>query len=191
MSAILTAIRKRLSLMIGRAIITAIDDDTQLQSLGLKALADEVLSGRERFQEYGLSSRPHPGAEAIMVSLGGDRTNTVVIAVDDRRYRLQLNNEGDVALYSSGENYLVMRANGDIDCHAPGEIRASCGGDATVTAGGEARVDGDIARLTSATKTIVECAGNGFVLYPDHRDNYNQDAVAGTTYNIASPEIPS
>lgn len=177
--------------MIGHAVILAIDDTTKLQSLQVSALADEVMSLRERFQEYGFTSRPHPGAEAIMVSLGGNRTNTVIIAVDDRRYRLKLDNAGDVAVYSSGENYLVMRANGDIDCRAPGDARIAIEGDADVIVGGEARLEGDVARLTSATKTIVECAGHGFVLYPDHQDNYTIGSVAGTTYPIADPEIPS
>lgn len=191
MNAILAAIRKRISLMIGHAIITAIDDTTKLQTLQLSALADEVLSTRDRFQEYGLSSRPHEGAEAIMVSLGGNRSNTVVIAVDDRRYRLQLDNAGDVALYSSGENYLVMRASGDIEAHAPGDLTATVNGDASVVAGGEARVEGDIARLHGNTKTIIGCAGHGEIWYPDHKDSYTTGSVAGTTYDIASPEIPS
>ena len=82
-----------------------------------------------------------------------------------------------------------MKANGNVECYAPGDINIACDGDATVTAAGEARVDGDIARLTSATATIVECAGHGFVLYPDHRDDYTIGAVAGTTYAIASVEI--
>lgn len=177
--------------MIGRSVIAATVDDTGLQRLQLKALADEVMDIRERFQEYGFSSRPHDGAEAVLVSLGGSRTNTVVIAVDDRRYRLKSLGKGDVALYSSGENYLILRASGDIEAHAPGNLTASVAGDASVVAGGEARVEGDIARLHGNSKTIVECAGHGFVLFPDHRDDYNQDAVAGNTYPIASPEIPS
>jgi len=186
---LLAPLRRKIVLSIGRAVIAAIDDTTVLQTLQLRGLKDEVLDARERLQEYGFTSRPHPGADAIMVALGGNRTNTVVVAVDDRRYRLKLTDEGDVALYSSGANHLVMKANGDIECYAPGEIKVACAGDATVTAGGEARVEGDIARLTSATATIVECAGHGFVLYPDYRDDYTIGAVAGTTYPIASPEI--
>jgi len=191
MKALLEKLQRGIRLMIGRAVIASIDDGTGLQRLQLKALADEVMDLRERFQEYGFSSHPHKGAEAVLVSLGGNRTNTVVIAVDDRRYRLKLENEGDVAMYSSGENYLIMRANGDIDCRAPGDARIAIEGDADVIVGGEARIEGDIARLTSSTKTIVECAGHGFVLYPDYQDNYTTGAVAGTTYSIASPEIPS
>ncbi len=191
MKAILAALRRRISLMIGYCVITAVDDTGGLQQLQLKALADEVMDLRARLQEYGFTSRPHPGADAILVSLGGNRTNTVVIAVDDRRYRLKLENEGDVAVYSSGENYLIMRANGDIDCRAPGDARIAIEGDADVIVGGEARIEGEIARLTSSTKTIVECAGHGFVLYPNYQDNYTIGSVAGTTYDIADPEISS
>ncbi len=189
--ALLEKLQRGIRLMIGRAVIASIDDGGGLQRLQLKALADEVMDLRERFQEYGFSSRPHPGAEAVLVSLGGNRTNTVVIAVDDRRYRLKSLGKGDVALYSSGENYLILRANGDIEAHAPGNLTASVAGDASVVAGGEARVEGDIARLHGNSKTIVGCAGHGEVWYPDHKDSYTTGAIAGTTYPIASPEIPS
>lgn len=191
MKALFEKLQRGIRLMIGRAVIAAIDDDTGLQRLQLKALADEVMDLRERFQEYGFTSRPHPGAEAVFVSLGGNRTNTVVIAVDDRRYRLKLDNAGDVAMYSSGGNHLIMRAGGDIEAHAPGNLTATVDGDASVVAGGEARVEGDVARLHGNSKTIVGCAGHGEVWYPDHKDSYTIGAVAGTTFAIASPEISS
>ena len=130
-------------------------------------------------------------SNADAVTFGLCLANTVVIAVDDRRYRLKSLGKGDVALYSSGENYLILRADGDIEAHAPGNLSATVAGDATVVAGGEARVEGDIARLHGNSKTIIGCAGHGEVWYPDHKDSYTTGAVAGTTYPIASPEIPS
>jgi phage baseplate assembly protein V len=42
---------------------------------------------------------PQPGAEAMYICLGGMRSQAIVIATDDRRYRLELQ-DGEVALYS-------------------------------------------------------------------------------------------
>jgi len=56
---------------------------------------DETIENREYFQHYGLTSRPLPGAEIIIVQEGN---HLVAIASDDRRYRLSVE-AGEAALY--------------------------------------------------------------------------------------------
>lgn len=82
-----------------RGIASTIDDEKKMQLIQLAAMADETLDDIERFQNYGFTSHPKPGAEAIGLSIGGDRGHTVVIAVDDRRFRLTALEEGEVAIY--------------------------------------------------------------------------------------------
>jgi len=65
---------------------------------GYSASSIEVLEGLERMMDYGLSSRPLPGAEGLIVSVAGSRGNGVVLALGDRRYRMALE-EGEVALH--------------------------------------------------------------------------------------------
>lgn len=96
----LSPIKRRIQLMLGRALITALDDSGGLQRLQLKILADESHEGVDRVQEYGFTSHPKQGAEAFVAFLGGARDHGVVIAVDDRRYRLKGLEEGEVALYT-------------------------------------------------------------------------------------------
>lgn len=86
-------------MMVGRAVINLVNDSLKMQELQLTLLADEVRADVERFQEYGFTSHPHPGAEAVMVCVGGSRDHGLVIAVDDRRYRLKPLVQGEVALY--------------------------------------------------------------------------------------------
>ena len=92
--------KRRILLMLGRAVIRLIDDTTKLQALQVEALEGETLDGIERIQEYGFTSHPREGAEAVVASMGGMRQHSVVIAVDDRRYRLTELEEGEVALYT-------------------------------------------------------------------------------------------
>lgn len=93
-------LRTRVALMVGRGVVTRSDDTFKFQEVQLQELKDEVLDHIERIQNYGITSRPLDGAEAITLSLGGDRSHTVVIAVDDRRYRVKGLENGEVCLYT-------------------------------------------------------------------------------------------
>ena len=109
MQGLLNRIAGRVRLMVGRAVLAAVDDGRKFQSLQLQLLADEVREHCERFQNYGYTSHPHPGAEAIAVAVGGSRDHVVVIAVDDRRYRLTGLAEGEVAMYSDEGDTIIFR----------------------------------------------------------------------------------
>ena len=65
----------------------------------------ESFADREYFQHYGFSSRPLEGAEGIMIKQGN---NIVLLASDDRRYRIQLE-AGEVALYTDEGDYVHMK----------------------------------------------------------------------------------
>ncbi len=102
-------LQRRVMLMVGRAVLAAVNDTTKLQGLQINLLADETRDDVERFQNYGFTSHPHPGAEAIAVSVMGTRDHMVVIAVDDRRYRLKGLAEGEVAMYSDEGDSIVFK----------------------------------------------------------------------------------
>lgn len=91
--------RNRVRLMVGRAVLSVISDSTAIQTAQARLLADEVQDDVERVQEYGFTSVPQPGAEAVIAFVGGNRDHGLIIAVDDRRYRLKGLAGGEVALY--------------------------------------------------------------------------------------------
>lgn len=90
---------QRIKLMIGRAVIAAVDDAAQAQALQVELLNDEAHDGVERFAGYGFTSHPHAGAEALVAFVGGLRSHGVVVAVEDRRYRLKGLAAGEVAIF--------------------------------------------------------------------------------------------
>ncbi len=98
----------RMRLMIGRAIVRLVDDATTAQSLQLELLAEETQDAVERLQDYGLSSVPHAGAEALVACTGGLRSHAVAIRVEDRRYRLTGLQTGEVALYDDLGNVVLL-----------------------------------------------------------------------------------
>lgn len=106
---------------IARAVVQLADDGTKLQLLQLGVQADEDVDDAERFQEYGFSSVPLPGAEAVVVFPGGDHGHPLVVAVDDRRHRPTGLEPGEVCVYTSAGAKIIGKANGDIEViPAPG-----------------------------------------------------------------------
>lgn len=108
---LLNPIKRQLRLSVSRCVVALINDAAKLQELQVTLLADEAMDKREHFQHYGFTSVPHPGAEGIMLSVNGQRSQGVVINVDDRRYRLKGMQSGEVAIYDDLGNYLKMGRN--------------------------------------------------------------------------------
>src|SRR3546814_9346476 len=77
--------RHSIAMMVGRCVLTAINDGSKVQTVQLTGLADEVLDRVERFQDYGFTSVPLAEAEGIVVFVGGSRGHGIVIATEDRR----------------------------------------------------------------------------------------------------------
>jgi phage baseplate assembly protein V len=98
----------RIGLAIARAVIGLVDDGKLAQALQIDLLADETQDDVERFQNYGFTSHPHPGAEGITVCPAGLRSHAVVIAVEDRRYRLRNLQQGEVAIYDDLGNVVLL-----------------------------------------------------------------------------------
>ncbi len=99
----------RIQMMVARVTVTRVDDGTGLQTVQAEGLADEVLEG-ERFQNYGFTSHPHPGAEGVAMFPGGLRSHPLIIAVDNREYRTRELKEGEVEIYDDqGQSVLLSR----------------------------------------------------------------------------------
>lgn len=89
----------RLRGMVSRAVVSLVNDSLKMQSLQVTLMADQTPDDAEHFQNYGFTSVPFAGAEGIALAVGGSTGHTVVINVDDRRYRLKNLPGGEVALY--------------------------------------------------------------------------------------------
>jgi phage baseplate assembly protein V len=111
---LLNPIRARISNMIARSVVQLVDDSTKMQIMQLGILADETRDGVERFQNYGFTSVPLPGAEAVVLFVGGRRDHGLAVAVDDRRHRLSDLQSGEVAVYHHLGGSIVLKNDGTI-----------------------------------------------------------------------------
>lgn len=167
---LIAPLQRRVAMMVARGVLDLIDDGKKMQTVQVKLFADEVAPAVERFQEYGFTSSPFPGAEAVVVFPGGVRSHGIIVAVDDRRYRLTGLAGGEVALYDDQGQVVHLKRDGlalksplKVTAEAP-EITLTGGSnadqvaqltDAGVVLKSSVRVD-----VTAPALTMVDLAGN-------------------------------
>ena len=210
--------RERAAAAPARAVVTAIDDAGPLQTVQAEAMAGELIDGAERVQDYGFASHPHAGAEAVAVFGSGHRNHPLVIAVADRRYRLQALAAGEVALHDdlgqvvhltrdgieiSSPLALTLTAEGVIEVESTTEIALTApkvtvaaatefsvtAGAISLVAAGLARLAGNIARLHGIAQVAWDALGTGFSFTPAAR-KYHYTGTTATELPPAPPEVP-
>jgi len=118
---------------VARGVINLVNDGLQIQELQVTLLADEVRAGVERFQEYGFTSHPIPGAEQVTVSVGGNRDHGIVIAVEDRRYRLKNLAQGEVAIYTDEGDKIHLKRDKTIEIVSGNKLVATVENEVEIT----------------------------------------------------------
>ena len=109
---------RRLRLIADRAVVTMVTDSLQRQGLQLKVLADETADDVEHFQNYGHTSVPPAGSEAIVLGIGGARAGLVAIAVEDKSVRPKDLEAGDNCLYHLEGHRIILRKDGLLELEA-------------------------------------------------------------------------
>jgi len=109
--------------MISRAIIKVIDDGRLLQEVQIVLQSGETRDRCEVFRQYGMTSHPLPGAEAVVAFVGGRRDHPLVTNIDDRRYRKKDLEAGEVALYNHEGTYILLKNGAEIEIFAATKVR--------------------------------------------------------------------
>ncbi|WPN56699.1 phage baseplate assembly protein [Pseudomonas sp. P9_31] len=79
----------------------------KLIGVEVEGLSGESVSA-ELFQHYGFSSAPQPGAEYLVIPVGGNSKHAIVAASEDGRYRIALQ-DGEVSIYTDEGDYVHMK----------------------------------------------------------------------------------
>lgn len=134
---LLRPIRNSIANLVARADVQLVDDGKRMQILQVGAHVGEDIDDAERFQNYGFSSVPKAGAEAVVVFPGGDRGHPLVVSVDDRRYRPIGGQPGEVFMYTD-EGDLVRLGRGQlVVIKTGGRLEVRDATDAALTANDE------------------------------------------------------
>lgn len=139
---------RRIGNLLARGSVAAVNAAGKMQALQVRLLAGEVKDSMEHFEPFGFTSKPLPGAEALAVFLGGDRSHGVVLVVADRRYRLRTLQDGEVALFDAFGNHAHFKADGTLAVAASTKVAIDS---PLVTMSGSLQVAGTI----TATVDVV------------------------------------
>ncbi|NWB92338.1 phage baseplate assembly protein V [Pseudomonas agarici] len=96
----------RVMMMFARGVLRGVTDSSGRQQLQVELLKDELRDNVEHMQNYGFTSHA-TGGDVAVAFIGGNREQGIVLAVDDRRYRLTLL-PGEVAIYDDLGNKVEL-----------------------------------------------------------------------------------
>lgn len=102
-----------------RTVIKAVRTG-KIQLIDVKG-RDEDFTDKELFQQYGLASSPLPESEGILLFIGGV-DNAIVIATEDRRYRIALE-EGEAAIYTDEGDKIHLKRNKEIHIKSGDKVK--------------------------------------------------------------------
>lgn len=127
-----------------RAIIKSVVEGV-VKRFSATGLIGQDIDNREYLQHYGYTSRPLEGAEAIIIR---DGNHIVMIASDDRRYRISLE-AGEVALYTDEGDKIHLKRNRHIEIIGGEKITATTKV-AEITATTSAAITSPVVTITAA-----------------------------------------
>ncbi len=180
MRRMLAPLHRRVMLLAGRGVVKLTDDAPKLQTVQLELLARDVRGRVERFQEYGFTSVPHPGAEAVVICIGGNRDHMIALATEDRRYRPTDLKPGQTMIYDSSGTRLLLGADGTVEILAAVKVTVKC---PLVRIEGNLEVTGEIKDRADADGTTVEFVRNRF-------NQHVHSNPEGGNVGPANPQMP-
>lgn len=163
--------------MLARAIVRLVGDGGSRQSAQVEVTKDELMDDVPRIQNYGMTSVPPAGgADAIVLFLNADRNEPIIIAMENRQFRLAGLESGEVALYDDlgnvfklGREQVEVTAITKLVATAP-IVEVTAATSATLTAGG-----------SSITMTPAAVAIVSSIL------THNGKNIGNTHYHVGSP----
>jgi phage gp45-like len=141
----------KLKTLISRALITSVDDTTEMQTVQVSGCSGESIDA-ERVQPYGLSANPPVDSEALVTYPSADHEQGVIFACDCGQWRIKGLKSGEVALYSQYEQKVLLKNNGDIETTFPGLQKFGNGSDFVAMA---QKVDSSIDAIVNAISAAV------------------------------------
>lgn len=109
----LAPVRRRLRSMANRAKVTGVVESLQRQNLQLQIENDEAVDDIERFQNYGMTSYPPVGSEAVVMALKGSLDQRVAVAVEKKDLRPK-GEQNDVIVYHAEGHQIRLTSSGQI-----------------------------------------------------------------------------
>jgi phage baseplate assembly protein V len=167
---------------LGRGRLTRVDDGGAVQLVQMQLSQSETRDKTPRVAEYGFSSNPPDGTDAVAVFLGGDRTNGVVIACGHQQYRMRGLASGEVCVSDNKGQSVYLSASG---------IVVNGGGNpVTITNTPKITADSPLMHCTGNIQCDGNIAAAGDIL-DNSGTNAQSMAASRRTYDIHWHDVPN
>jgi phage baseplate assembly protein V len=110
----LNRLARRILLMMARGTITLVDDTQSVQKLQVRLSPIELIPDVPRYAEYGFTSNPPEGSQALIAFKNGARNDGFVIATSNAKYRITALASGEVAIHGNNGQSVYLSASGII-----------------------------------------------------------------------------
>lgn len=171
------ALWMRLRATVAAARITLTDDAAAAQLLQARISATELVNNLPRVAEYGFTSNPPPGSDAVVVFQAGDRSQGIVIATGNRQFRLVGLKSGEVAIHDNVGQSVYLSATGIV----------INGGANPVTVQGNLLVTGDIIDNSASNAVTVKALRTAY----DAHDHVVSGITTGPSSVTSNPPTPT
>jgi len=148
---------QRIQHAIGRGRITTGNDAGSVQLQQVQLGPDEIKDNIPRLAEFGMTSMPPVGSDAVLVFIGGDRSNGAIIATGHQASRPTGLKVGETMLYSQDGKSIYMTASGGIVVDAKGQV-VTVNNATTVTINAATKIR-MVTPLLEVTGDIIDNAG--------------------------------
>lgn len=171
-----------------RGVLNFVKSTPVIQQGQVSGLADEHLQDVELMQQFGFTSVPPQGTDAVILPIGGSTSYSVIIATEHGQFRVKSLKSGEVAIYDQSGSVITLKQGKviDIQCDcltinatqkvdittpilktsqiltAGGQINGN--GGMAIQGGNGARFSGDVTQTSGSFSTSGEVTANGIAL---------------------------
>lgn len=162
---------QRLLHTIGRGRVTTGNDGGSVQTQQVQLGQDEIKDSVPRLAEFGLTSMPPVGSDAVLVFIGGDRSNGAIVATGHQASRPKGLKAGETMLYSQDGKSVYLTAAGGIVVEAKGQtVTVNSASTVTINAATKVRM---VTPLLEVTGDIIDNVGSNTHNLAQMRSIYN------------------
>lgn len=112
---LLAPIKRRVMLMVGKAVVNALKTDGETNIMQLNLMSDTTHDDVEFWQNFGFTSAPPKGSRALVVCVGGNMDHAVVIATENGEFRIKGLKDGEACLYDAHGSKVHLKDDKTID----------------------------------------------------------------------------
>jgi phage baseplate assembly protein V len=114
MNELIEKLKNKLFLLVGRAVLSAVDNSKKTQRVQVKGLKKETISDISRIQPYGFETYPEESddAEVVLLFPNGNRDNGIAIIVGNRELRPTDLSKNDVRVWDKHGNAIKLSSDG-------------------------------------------------------------------------------